>query len=173
MKRPIPDRVKPGQESVWDYPRPPRLERQRARITITFGGVEILDTDDVLRVLETSHPPVYYLPEDAFETGCLVPASGSSMCEWKGAAHYFDVVAPAAGSSATQSGVAPRAAWGYARPMPGFELLRRRVAVYPQYMDRCTVDGETAVPQPGEFYGGWITSGIVGPFKGIPGSHSW
>lgn len=158
---------------MWDYPRPPRLERQNARIKITLGGVEIVDTDDVLRVLETSHPPVYYLPEDAFESGCLVSAAGSSMCEWKGAAHYFDVVSAGRATPDARPVVVPRAAWGYARPMPGFELLRNRVAVYPQLMDRCTVNGETVIPQPGEFYGGWITSGIVGPFKGIPGSHSW
>lgn len=165
MRRPQPEPVGPGQESVWDYPRPPRIERVRAHVTIDLAAVTIVDTDDVVRVLETSHPPVYYLPAAAFEPGSLVSVAGSSFCEFKGAATYFDVVR---GGAAVE-----RAAWGYPEPSPGFEALVGRVAVYAGGMDRCTVNGEIVVPQPGGFYGGWVTSDIVGPFKGGPGSMGW
>lgn len=165
MRRPTPDPAGPGQESVWDYPRPPRLERVHARVTIDFAAVTIVDTDDVVRVLETSHPPVYYLPAAAFVPGSLIPAAGTSFCEFKGAAEYFDVVRGTA--------VRERAAWGYPNPSPGYEELVGRVAVYAGGMDRCTVDGEVVVPQPGGFYGGWVTSNLAGPFKGVPGSMGW
>lgn len=165
MRRPQPEAPGPGQESVWDYPRPPRIERTAARVTVDLGGERIVDTDDVVRVLETSHPPVYYLPVAAFADGALQPTSGSSFCEFKGAASYFDV--RGGGRSA------PRAGWTYPNPSPGFELLRGRVAVYAAPMDRCTLDGEDVQPQPGGFYGGWITSSVVGPFKGVDGSWGW
>lgn len=165
MARPIRLPVSPGQESVWDYPRPPRIERVDKRVTIDLGGQRILDTGDVVRVLETSHPPVYYVPIAAFADGALVPARGASFCEFKGSARYFDVV----GGGTTAEG----AAWNYPTPSPGYELLRDRVALYAGRMDRCTVDGEIVVPQPGGFYGGWITSEIVGPFKGEPGTMGW
>jgi uncharacterized protein (DUF427 family) len=165
MARPIRLPVSPGQESVWDYPRPPRIERVDKRVTIDLGGQRILDTGDVVRVLETSHPPVYYVPIAAFADGALVPARGSSFCEFKGAARYFDVV----GGGKTAEG----AAWNYPTPSAGYEMLRDRVAVYAGRMDACTVDGETVVPQPGGFYGGWITSEVVGPFKGEPGTMGW
>ncbi len=132
--RPISDPVRPGQESVWDYPRPPRAEAIDARVVIEFGGERLVDTRDVVRVLETSHPPVYYLPIDAFAPAALVPTSGASFCEFKGAARYFDVV----GGGRT----AHRAAWNYPSPSRGFETLRDRVAVYAGPMDACTVDGE-------------------------------
>jgi len=165
MRTPRPDPVGPGQESVWDYPRPPRLERVAARVTIDLAAVTIVDTDDVVRVLETSHPPVYYLPAAAFVPGSLVAAEGRSFCEFKGAATYFDVV--------RGDVVVDGAAWGYPEPAPGYEALVGRVAVYAGGMDRCTVDGEVVVPQPGGFYGGWVTSRVVGPFKGVPGSMGW
>jgi len=165
MARPVPDPVRPGQESVWDYPRPPRVERVRSRVQIDFGGVRIADTDDVVRVLETSHPPVYYLPVAAFGDA-LVPAEGASFCEFKGAARYFDV---RGGGEA----LAPHAAWTYPQPMPGYEVLADRVALYAGPMDRVVVGGEAVEPQPGGFYGGWITSDIAGPFKGVPGSMGW
>ena len=155
----------PGQESVWDYPRPPLIERVDTPVTIDLGGVRIVDTTDVVRVLETSHPPVYYLPIAAFVPGALAPTDGSSYCEFKGAAGYYDVHG---GDS-----VASRAAWTYPDPSPGYELLEDRVAVYAGPMDRCTVDGETVTPQPGRFYGGWVTSWVRGPFKGGPGSMGW
>ncbi|WES65611.1 DUF427 domain-containing protein [Microbacter sp. GSS18] len=165
MRHPTPDPTRPGQESVWDYPRPPRAERVDERVTIEFGGVGIVDTDDVVRVLETSHPPTYYVPMAAFAPGALRPARGRSFCEYKGAARYFDVVVGDA--------VAEGAAWTYPEPTGGFAVLADRVAVYPGRMDRCTVDGETVIPQPGGFYGGWVTSRVSGPFKGVPGSMGW
>ncbi|KAA9110882.1 DUF427 domain-containing protein [Microbacterium rhizomatis] len=165
MRRPVADPIVPGQESVWAYPRPPRIERTDLRVTIDFGGVRIVDTTDVVRVLETSHPPVYYLPIADFADGALTPGEGSSFCEFKGAARYLDV----RGGDA----VATAAGWNYPQPSAGYELLRDRIAIYAQPMDRCTVDGEVAVPQPGGFYGGWVTSWVVGPFKGGPGSFGW
>ena len=155
----------PGQESVWDYPRPPRVEHSGERVVVRLGGEVIVDTRDVVRVLETSHPPVYYLPRSAFATGALIPAAGSSFCEYKGAAKYLTV------SSADAT--AQRAAWYYPTPAPGYEALRDRVALYPGLMDSCEVNGETVVPQAGGFYGGWITSRVVGPFKGEPGTQGW
>ena len=161
----MPEAPGPGQESVWDYPRPPRLERTDQRIEIVLGGVTVAITTEAYRVLETSHPPTYYLPADAFLPGSLRAAAGSSFCEWKGAATYFDVVGG--------TKVAPRAAWTYPEPTPPFAALADHVAVYPAPMDRCTVDGEVVEPQPGGFYGGWVTSRVVGPFKGGPGTHGW
>lgn len=150
---------------MWDYPRPPRLETFAGSITVELGGEVIASTRTGFRVLETSHPPTYYLPAEAFSDGVLRPAAGSSWCEWKGAASYFDLVSATA--------VAPRAAWTYLSPTSGFEALAGAVAVMAAAVDRCTVNGETVVPQPGGFYGGWITSWVVGPFKGIPGSNGW
>ncbi|TFD65348.1 DUF427 domain-containing protein [Cryobacterium ruanii] len=155
------DPIRPGQESVWDYPRPPRVEHTGEHITIELDGVTIADTKDVVRVLETSHPPVYYLPRSSFTPGVLQPAAGHSYCEYKGAAGYLSV-----GSRA-------RSAWFYPTPTSGYESLADRVAVYPGAMDRCTVDGETVRAQDGDFYGGWITANIVGPFKGAPGTMGW
>jgi uncharacterized protein (DUF427 family) len=163
--RPSPEPAGPGQESVWDYPRPPRLERTSALLEVVLGGVVVGSTRDGWRVLETSHPPTYYLPPEAFAGGTLRPAAGSSWCEWKGEASYFDLVSGAL--------VAPRAAWTYERPSPGFEELAGAVAVMAAQVDECRVDGEVVIPQPGSFYGGWVTSTVVGPFKGIPGSMGW
>ncbi|MCV7346796.1 DUF427 domain-containing protein [Mycolicibacterium rhodesiae] len=162
---PTPERAGPGQESVWDYPRPPRLEPFAGTITVELGGRVIASTTRSWRVLETSHPPTYYLPREAFEDGVLRAAPGASMCEWKGQARYYDLVA---GDT-----VASRAAWTYPRPTPPFAEIAGAVAVMAGMVDRCSVDGETVVPQPGGFYGGWITSRVVGPFKGIPGSMGW
>ncbi|WP_404446331.1 DUF427 domain-containing protein [Microbacterium marinum] len=165
MRHPVPDPIGPSQESVWEYPRPPRVESVAGRVTITLGGEVIVDTADVVRVLETSHPPVYYLPIADFVPGALRDAAGSSFCEFKGAARYLDVWGGGQ--------VRERAAWNYPQPEPGYEALAGRVAVYAQGMDACTVAGETVVPQPGKFYGGWVTSWVVGPFKGVPGSMGW
>lgn len=164
---PRPKRIEPapGQESVWDYPRPPRVEPVNARVTIEFGGHLIADTSAALRVLETSHPPAYYLPPEAFVEGALEPVAGSSFCEFKGRAAYFDVVA--GGHRAA------RAAWCYPSPSPGFASIAGYVSVYPGRMDRCIVNGETVIPQEGDFYGGWITANIVGPFKGGAGTWGW
>jgi uncharacterized protein (DUF427 family) len=165
MSRARPETLGPGQEWVWDYPRPPRAESTGEHVVIELGGVRIAETSSALRVLETSHPPTYYLPEEAFRDGALRPAEGSSFCEWKGMAAYLDVVG---GDT-----VAARQGWYYPAPTAGFAALRGHVAVYPRAMDRCLVDGEVVVPQPGGFYGGWITSRVVGPFKGDPGTSGW
>jgi uncharacterized protein (DUF427 family) len=125
----------------------------------------VAETRSGFRVLETSHPPGYYLPREAFRAGALLPADGSSYCEWKGAAAYLDVVGGARR--------APRAAWYYPEPTTPFRALREHVALYPAAMDRVTVDGEVVRPQEGGFYGGWITSRVVGPFKGAPGTWGW
>ena len=151
----------PGQESVWDYPRPPLVQPTTERVTIELDGRTIFDSSDVIRVLETSHPPVYYLRNDDFLPGVLQPAPGRSFCEFKGTAVYLSV------------GSADRAAWFYPEPSAGYEALAGRIAVYPASMDLCTVDGETVIAQEGDYYGGWITSKVVGPFKGAPGSLGW
>jgi len=132
---------------------------------VELGGRVVADTRESLRVLETSHPPVYYLPEGAFAAGSLQAAPGSSYCEFKGTATYLDVVAG--------SVTAARAGWTYPRPDPGFETLVGHIALYPGLMDRVTVDGEVVRPQEGGFYGGWITDRVVGPFKGGPGTRGW
>ena len=156
----------PGQESVWDYPRPPRVDPSGEHVLVRFGGAVVCDTRAPIRVLETSHPPTYYLPVADFASGALRPAEGRSLCEWNGWAAYFDVVGG-------DGRVAEAAAWGYPEPLPGFEPLRDHVAVYAAEMDACLVEGELVEPQPGAFYGGWITSRVVGPFKGVPGSMGW
>ncbi len=163
--RPTPEAIAPGQESVWDYPRPPAIMASDEQIVIRLGGVDICETNTSWRILETSHPPTYYLPRAAFSDGALVPSHGHSFCEWKGQASYLDVVGG--------SKIARRAAWYYPNPEPHYAAIRGHVAVYAGLMDECLVDGERVLPQPGGFYGGWITSNVVGPFKGIPGSSGW
>lgn len=155
----------PGQESVWDYPRPPVVRRVRARVEIDFGGILIAACDEALQVLETSHPPTFYVPAAAFLEGVLQPVTGTTWCEFKGTASYFDVVV------GTQR--AGRAAWHYPDPTAGFEDLVGHVAVMPATMDQCRVDGEVATPQEGGFYGGWITAAVSGPFKGTAGTRGW
>ena len=155
----------PGQESVWDYPRPPRLELSSREVVVVLGGVEVCRTTRAWRVLETSHPPSWYLPAEDWLPGSLQPAAGSSFCEWKGVASYLDVVA---GDRRESS-----AAWTYPEPVAAYAGLRGAVAVYPARMDRCTVDGGQVRPQEGGFYGGWVTDDVVGPFKGAPGTLGW
>ena len=165
MNKPTPIKPVQGQESVWDYPRPPRLEQINKHIQIIFNGQLLADTRHVYRVLETSHPPVYYLPLDGIRTEFLKPATGGSCCEWKGQATYYDVVV--GGKAANLAG------WTYPQPTPAFAPIKEHVAFYAWAMDKCLVDGETVQPQPGHFYGGWITNNIVGPFKGEPGTSGW
>lgn len=165
MNQPTPIKPAQGQESVWDYPRPPRLEQTNKHIQITFNGRLLADTRHAYRVLETSHPPVYYLPPGDIQMEFLKPISDSSWCEWKGEAAYFDV--------AVGDKMAGKVAWTYPQPTPAFQAIRNHVAFYAWAMDACLVDGEKVQPQPGRFYGGWITSDIVGPFKGEPGTSGW
>ena len=147
-------------ESVWDYPRPPRVEPSVRRVRIVLGGAVIADSVRSHRVLETSHPPVYYLPLEDIAPEALVPSPGrTTFCEWKGSASYFDAI----GGDGRR---VERAAWTYLTPSPGFESIRDAVAFYPARMDECTLDGEVVQPQDGGFYGGWITSDVLGPFKG-------
>ncbi len=165
MPHPVRDQVTPGQESVWSYPRPPLLRRCHDAIEIHVDGRVICRTDASWQVLETSHPPTYYLPRAAFVEGVLQRTTGGSFCEWKGAANYLDL--------RSEGRTAPRAAWYYPTPSAGFEVLADHVAVYAGLTDSCYVGGELVTPQPGGFYGGWITSAVVGPFKGVPGSNGW
>ncbi|CAN5342616.1 DUF427 domain-containing protein [soil metagenome] len=156
---------KTGQESVWDYPRPPRLEQTSKHIRILFAGKTIASTNRAFRVLETSHPPVYYLPPDDVRMEFLTVASGSSFCEWKGTAGYYDL--------AVENKVVNRAAWFYALPTLAFRSIAGYLAFYPSKMDACYVDDELVEAQPGDFYGGWITRNIIGPFKGGNGTWGW
>ena len=165
MARPQRIAPDPGQESVWDYPRPPRLEPTSARLEVVLGGQKIAETVAGYRVLETSHPPTYYLPPESFTAGSVRRVAGSTVCEWKGQAAYADLVGGAV--------IAARAAWWYPDPTEGFRPIANHLAVMPGLVDACFVDGELVVPQPGGFYGGWITSSVVGPFKGGPGSAGW
>jgi uncharacterized protein (DUF427 family) len=132
---------------------------------VHLGGEVIARSSTTHRVLETSHPPTYYLPRTAFADGVLRPVAGTTYCEWKGQASYFDLV--------VEGRVAERAAWTYVDPTRGFEVLHDHLAVMPAAVDACFVDGERVVPQEGGFYGGWVTSRVVGPFKGGPGSWGW
>lgn len=155
----------PGQESVWDYPRPPRLEDTTKPIVVVFNGVTIANTHQAKRVLETSHPPVYYIPPADIEMQYLTPMPRSSYCEWKGESGYYTITV---GDRQVQN-----AAWFYPHPTPNFLPIKDYVAFYAHLMDACTVGGEVVQPQPGNFYGGWITQNIVGPFKGEPGTWGW
>jgi uncharacterized protein (DUF427 family) len=152
-------------EDVWQYPRPPALEPVALPVRIAFAGRIIAETAAAFRVLETSHPPVYYLPPDAF-TGCILePAAGASFCEWKGVARYWSI--------RVGERVAAKAAWSYPDPNPSFAPIQDHLAVYAGAMERCLVGEEAVTPQPGGFYGGWITANLKGPFKGGPGTAGW
>ncbi|MEL7215117.1 MAG: DUF427 domain-containing protein [Pseudomonadota bacterium] len=152
-------------ENVQTYPRPPALEPVVQDLSIVFAGERIAQTRDGFRVLETHHAPTYYLPPAAFAPGVLLPARGQSFCEWKGVARYFDIVA------GSQS--APRAAWGYDAPTARFKPIAGFIAVYAEPMDACFVGEERVLPQPGSFYGGWVTSNLTGTVKGGPGTLGW
>ncbi len=155
----------PGQESVWDYPRPPQLEPSAKHVQVVFGGETIADTHRAMRVLETSHPPVYYIPTEDVRMDYLTPSERRSLCEWKGSASYYTI---AVGHRSAEN-----AAWTYPRPTEDFAAIMDYVAFYPSRMDDCFVDGERVEAQPGDFYGGWITREIVGPFKGDAGTAGW
>jgi uncharacterized protein (DUF427 family) len=160
-------KIKPAawQESVWDYPRPPRLEKISKEIKIIFNGETIVLTNIAMRVLETSHPPVYYIPSVDIKMEFLIPGIGNSFCEWKGNSNYYDV--------RIKDKLANKAAWYYPSPTNEFTEIKNFVAFYASKMDGCYIDSEKVIPQPGGFYGGWITKDIVGPFKGEPGTFGW
>ncbi|MFM9105498.1 MAG: DUF427 domain-containing protein [Chloroflexota bacterium] len=165
MPRPLPDPAGPGQESVWTYPRPPRCEPSSRHVEVLYQGVRIAGSRRAVRVLETSHPPVWYLPPEDVLVEHLRRNGGQSWCEFKGVAISYDVIAGDA--------VAPGAAWCYPDPSPGFEGIARYIAFYAGPMEACLVDGIPVIPQPGAYYGGWITPDVAGPFKGVPGSEGW
>ena len=149
-------------ESVWDYPRPPRVESSAAHVVVELDGEVLADTRRSLRVLETSHPPVFYIPASDVRTQRLRPsAKRSTWCEFKGAARYYD------------AGRHKAVAWSYPSPSPGYEAIAGHFAFYPGRVDTATVDGEQVRAQPGDFYGGWITAAVTGPFKGGPGTRGW
>ena len=162
---PTPRPLQPGQESVWDYPRPPRLEPTDRRIRVVFAGTTVADTTRAIRVLERSHPPTYYIPAADIEMSLLVETPGTSFCEFKGRARYAGVH--------VNGCTANRAAWYYPTPYYAYAALREHYAFFAHCMDGCFVDGERVQPQHGSFYGGWITSDIAGPFKGEPGTRGW
>lgn len=163
-RRPSPVPPGPGQESVWDYPRPPRIERRTRLVEVRFGEVLIGRTTNPLRGCETASPPVYYLPPEDVELGLLRPGYGHSTCEWKGPAAYWTVVV---GDKRLDN-----AGWSYPEPWEGSEALAGHFSFYPALLD-CRVDGERARPQEGGFYGGWVTDEVVGPWKGEPGTGHW
>ena len=155
----------PNQESVWDYPRPPRLEDANDRVRVIVGQITVANSLRAKRVLETSHPPVYYIPPADVKQEHLHEASRRSWCEWKGEARYYSITA--AGKTIEQ------AAWSYPTPSANFAAIAGYLAFYPSKVDASYLGDELVEPQPGDFYGGWITSRIVGPFKGPPGTFGW
>ena len=158
----------PGQTSVWDFPRPPRLVHDTREVVVHWGGTLVARTRRAVLVLETAHPPSFYLPWADVVPLLLTAAPGASTCEWKGPARYWSLTENNAQGARTLPGVA----WSYPQPLAGAEALADCVAFYPADLD-CTVDGARVLPQPGGFYGGWITPELVGPFKGGPGSSGW
>lgn len=164
-RRPAPEPPGPGQRSVWDFPRPPALEASSEHVIVRFAGEVVAETTSPWLVCETSHPPVYYVPRDDVRWELLAVAHHRTFCEFKGVASYADLVVGAARSSA--------ACWWYDEPTPGFADLVGAVAFYPQRVASCEVDGEVVPSVEGDFYGGWITSKVSGPFKGGPGSEWW
>ncbi len=156
---------KAGQESVWDYPRPPKIEATRKRIRVVFNGVVIADSTNALRVLETSHPPSYYIPQSDIKMEYFSAIPRKTLCEYKGTASYWTITVNGKESVS--------AAWSYPKPLEGYEAIKDHLAFYPVRVDACYVAEEKVKAQAGDFYGGWITSDVVGPFKGEAGTHGW
>lgn len=159
------ERPGPGQESVWDYPRPPRVEAVSQRLRVEHAGICIADSERALRVIETASPPTYYFPRQDVAHERLVPSEHRTFCEWKGAAQHW--------SLRVAGGLAEDVAWSYPEPDPDFSAIRGAFAFYPGRVDACWLGSERVRPQAGSYYGGWITSGITGPWKGAPGSERW
>jgi uncharacterized protein (DUF427 family) len=163
-RRPRVEPAPPGKESVWDYPRPPAVEEVEVRVRVMLGDACVADSRHALRVLETSSPPTVYLPPGDADRALLLPDEGASFCEWKGTAHYVRV--EAGGRVSRQAG------WSYPEPFPEYAVLAGYLSFYPARVE-CFYGDHRAEPQPGRFYGGWVTPGLVGPFKGAPGSSGW
>lgn len=163
-----PQRIEPGpgQESVWDYPRPPAVAPTTEHVRVVHHGLVVADTRRAIRILETSQPPAYYVPRDDVDGTLLRPSGRRSLCEWKGVASYWSV-------AAGDGDVALDVAWSYEDPVPAYAAIAGHVAFYAQALEECWVDDERVVPNPGMFYGGWITSRVVGPFKGAAGTLHW
>ncbi|MDQ2892252.1 MAG: DUF427 domain-containing protein [Pseudomonadota bacterium] len=160
-----PDAALPGQESVWRYPRPPIAEASSRHLRIVHRDIVVADTHAAIRTLETSHPPTYYLPQRDITMALLRVSARRSWCEWKAEAVYWDLI--------VGDEVLADVAWSYPAPTRDFATLANHLAFYATPLDACLVDGEQVTPQPGGFYGGWITPDLAGPFKGIPGSRFW
>ena len=165
MKRPEPIAPKPGQESVWDYPRPAELQETDKQVKIIFNDVEIVKSHRPLRVIETSHPPSYYIPAEDIQLQYFTQTPRKTFCEWKGWCCYYDIEVNGKKTS--------NAAWRFFEPSPNFTAIENCYSFYPSLMDACYVNDELVTPQPGNFYGGWITSDVAGPFKGEPGTMFW
>jgi uncharacterized protein (DUF427 family) len=163
--RPVPIPPSPGQESVWDYPRPAIWEDCQNHLKVIFNDVIIAETTRAKRVLETSHPPAYYIPREDIKLDYLIETSRQTWCEWKGWCVYYDLKV---GDRLTSC-----AAWRYFKPSPNFLPIQESYSFYASLMDACYVDGEQVQAQAGDFYGGWITNKIVGPFKGGKGTMGW
>lgn len=155
----------PGQESAWDYPRPPAVVASHRLVRVELAGVTVAESGRARRVLETAGAPCWYIPPEDVRTDLLEDANYRTVCEWKGRADHYDLV--------VGDRRARRAAWSYASPLPGYESIAGWFAFYAGRVDAATVDGERVTPQPGGFYGGWVTSDVVGPFKGEPGTEGW
>ena len=155
----------PGQRSVWDFPRPPLIEPVAAAVRVELAGRVVARSERAIRVCETASPPGYYLPPEDVDRACMLPTARTSFCEWKGEARYWTVQ--------VEERTAKDAAWSYPAPYPKYEAIRDYVAFYPRRMDACFVGEERAQPQPGFYYGGWVTGDLTGPFKGVPGSEGW
>ena len=161
----VTQRSEPNRESVWDYPRPPRAEPSARHLVVEFAGQIVAETRSAIRILETSQPPTYYIPPNDVAREYLIPSSHHTLCEFKGRAAYY--------SLRVADRLSEDAAWYYPAPTPEFERIGNYLAFYPSRVDACYVDGERVRPQAGDFYGGWITTDIVGPFKGAPGTEHW
>ncbi len=168
FKRQRPERVNipgPGQESVWDYPHPPRVERVDQRVRVELAGIVLADSGEACRVLETASPPAYYIPPEHVRCEYLEPSKHSTLCEWKGTARYWSI---RVGGRLVENG-----AWSYLDPFEGYDIIQDFLAFFAGKMDACYVGEQRVIPQPGGYYGGWVTPNIVGPFKGDPGTESW
>lgn len=160
-----PQKPGPGQESVWEYPRPPRVEETDKRVKVVFNGEVIAETTNAKRILETSHPPTFYIPREDVKMEYFTPTTRATICEFKGVASYWTI--------RVHGKTSENAAWAYTNPSPGYEAVKDHICFYPSKMEACYVDDERVQAQEGDFYGGWITSEIVGPFKGGPGTRGW